>query len=105
MVLTTPIEMHAYSPQKMQMRPRMRAHATVQKLLCHRSYCEVILTLAQASCRLLFATRLLLSGRNQLCDAVRSRNPSKSTLAHDVVVAAVSHKHNSIICVGAGLIR
>jgi len=100
MVLTTPIEMHAYSPQKMQIRPRMRAHATVQK-----SYCELILTLAQASYRLLFATRLLLSGRNQLCDAVRSRNPSKSTLAHDVVVAAVSHKHNSIICVGAGLIR
>jgi len=48
---------------------------------------------------------LLLSGRNQLCDAVRSRNPSKSTLAHDVVVAAVSHKHHSIISVGAGLIQ
>jgi len=38
-------------------------------------------------------------------DAVRSRNLSKSTLAHDVVAAAVSHKHHSIICVGAGLIQ
>ena len=34
----------------------------------------------------------------------RSRNPSKSTLAHDSVAAAVSHKHHSIIRVGAGLI-
>ena len=38
-------------------------------------------------------------------DAVRSRNPSKSTLAHDAVAAAVSHKHHSIISVGAGLIQ
>jgi len=47
---------------------------------------------------------LLLSRLNQSPDAVPSRNPSKSTLAHDAV-AAVSHKHHSIIRVGAGLIQ
>jgi len=46
----------------------------------------------------------LLSRPNPLPDAVRSGNPSKSTLAHDAVAAAVSHKHHSIIRVGAGLI-
>jgi len=45
----------------------------------------------------------LLSRPNPSPDAVRSRSPSKSTLAHDVVTAAVSHKHHSIIRVGAGL--
>jgi len=40
-----------------------------------------------------------------VADAVRSRNPSKSTLTHDAVAAAVSHKHHSIIRVGAGLIQ
>jgi len=39
----------------------------------------------------------LLSPRNQLPDAVRSRNPSTSKLIHDAVAAAVSHKHHSII--------
>jgi hypothetical protein len=34
-----------------------------------------------------------------------SQPNSKSTLAHDAVAAAVSHKHHSIICVGAGLIH
>jgi len=38
-------------------------------------------------------------------DAVRSRNPSKSTLTLDAVAAAVSHKHHSIIRVCAGLIQ
>jgi len=33
------------------------------------------------------------------------KNPFKSTLAYDAVAAAVSHKHRSIICVGAGLIQ
>jgi len=37
----------------------------------------------------------LLSGPNHLPNAVRSRNSSKSTLAHDAVAAAVSHKHHS----------
>jgi len=36
---------------------------------------------------------------------VRSRNLSKSTVAHDAVAAAVLHKHHSIIHVGAGLIQ
>jgi len=36
---------------------------------------------------------------------VRSRNPSKSTLAHDAVATAVLHKHHPIIHVGAGLIQ
>jgi len=35
----------------------MRAYATVQKLLCHGSYCELILSLARASCRMSFAAR------------------------------------------------
>jgi len=46
-----------YSPQKMHMHSCMRAYATVQKLLCHGSYCKLILSLARASCRLSFATR------------------------------------------------
>jgi len=57
----------------------------------------------RAGCRL--PPALLLSRRNQSPDAVRSRNPSKSTLAHDAVAAAVSHKHHSIIRVDAGLIQ
>jgi len=48
---------------------------------------------------------LLPVPRNQSPDAVRSRNLTKSTLAHDAVAAAVSHKHHSIIRVGAGLIQ
>jgi len=50
-----------------------------------------------ASCRL--PTALLLSRRNQSPDAVRSRNPSKSTLAHDAVATVVLHKQYSIISV------
>jgi len=57
----------------------------------------------RAGCRL--PPALLLSRRNQSPDAVRSRNLSKFTLAHDAVAAAVSHKHHSIIRVGAGLIQ
>jgi len=48
---------------------------------------------------------VLLSRPNSLPVNVRSRNLSKSTLAHDAVPAAVSHKHHSIIRVGAGLIQ
>jgi len=57
----------------------------------------------RAICRL--SPAFLLARRNQSPDAVRSRNPSKSTLAHDAVAAAVLHKHHPIICVGAGLIQ
>ena len=50
--------MHAYSPQQMHMHSCMRAYATVLKLLCHGSYCELILSLARASWRLSFAAHL-----------------------------------------------
>jgi len=46
-----------HSPQKMYMHPCMRAYATVQKHFCHGSYCELLLSLAQASCRRSFAAR------------------------------------------------
>ena len=85
----------------------MRAYSTVQQLLCHGGYCELILSLARTSCRLLFTacpTARPLAG-NPLHDVVRSRNPSKSTLAHDAVATAVLHKHHPIIRVGAGLIQ
>ena len=35
----------------------MRAYSTVQQLLCHGGYCELILSLARTSCRLLFTAR------------------------------------------------
>jgi len=85
----------------------MRAYSTVQQLLCHGTYCELILSLARTSCRLLFTVRPTarpLAG-NPLRDAVRSRNPSKSTLAHDTVAIAVLHKYHPIIRVDAGLIQ
>jgi len=64
----------------------MRAYSTVQQLLCHGGYCELILSLARTSCRLLITARPTARPRagNPLRD-VRSRNPSKSTLAHDAV--------------------
>ena len=84
----------------------MCACATVQQVPCHGSYCELILSLARTSCGLLFTARPTarpLAG-NPLRDVIRSRNPSKSTLAHDAVATAVLHKHHPIIRVGAGLI-
>ena len=57
MVIATPVEMHAYFQQKMHMHSCMRAYAIVQKLLCHGSYCELILSLVRVSCRLLLAVR------------------------------------------------
>ena len=92
--------------KKMHMDSCMRAYSTVQQLLCHGGYCELILSLARTSCRLLFTARPTarpLAG-NPLRD-VRSRNPSKSTLAHDAVGTAVLHKHHPIIRVGTGLIQ
>jgi len=59
----------------------------------------------RAGCRLPPAQRLSRPLANPSPDAVRSRNPSKSTPAHDAVAAAVLHKHHSIIRVGAGLIK
>jgi len=85
----------------------MRAYSTVQQLLCHGGYRELILSLARTLCRLSFTARPTvrpLAG-NPLRDVVRSRNPFKSTLAHDAVATAVLHKHHPIIRVGAGLIQ
>ena len=89
----------------------MHAYATVQQLLCHGSYCELILSLARTTCRLSFPPALLPLRRaggppaSPLPDAVRLRNPSKSMLAHDAVATVVMHKHHPIIRVGAGLIQ
>jgi len=83
----------------------MRAYSTVQQLLCHGGYCELILSLARTSCRLLFTARPTARSLAALRDVVRSRNPSKSTLAHDAIATAVLHKHHPIIRVGAGLIQ
>ena len=57
MVLRTPVWMHACSPQKMHMHPCMRAYAMVEQLLCHGNYCDLILSLARALCKLSFAAR------------------------------------------------
>jgi len=64
-------------------------------------------SLARISCRLLFTARPAARppAGNLLPDAVRFKHPSKSTLAHDAVAAAVLHKHHAIIRVGAGLIQ
>jgi len=63
----------------------MRAYSTVQQLLCHGGYCELILSLARTSCRLLFTARPTARSLAALRDVVRSRNPSKSALVHDAV--------------------
>ena len=95
----------SHSPQKMHMRSCMHAYATVQKLLYHETIANLswVLREHRAGCRLPLAQPL--SRPNPSPDAVRSRNSSKSTLAHDAVAAAVLHKHHSIIRVGAGLIQ
>ena len=89
----------------MHMRSCMRAYATLQKRLCHETIANLssVLREHRAGCRL--PPALLPARRNQSPDAVRLRNPSKSTLAHNAVAAAVSHKHQSIIRLGAGLIQ
>jgi len=95
---------------------RKNAYGLVHARLCNdaedssplkllRTYLESCASIVQTVvCRPLLPP-LLLSRPNPLPDAVRSRNPSKSTLAHDVVAAAVSHKHHSIIRVGANPIQ
>ena len=104
------IYIHIYTyacTHTMHMDSCMRAYSTVQQLPYHGGYCELILSLARTSCRLLFTARPTarpLAG-NPLHNVVRSRNPSKSTLTHDVVATAVLHKHHPIIRVGAGLIQ
>jgi len=95
---------------------RKNAYGLVHARLCNgaeapfpwkllRIYLESCGSIVQAVvCRPLLPP-FLLSRPNPLPDAVRSRNPSKSTLAHDAAAAAVLHKHHSIIRVGAGLIQ
>jgi len=56
----------------MHMHPCMRAYATVQKLLCHRNYCELIWVLRKHRANCLLPPALLLSRRNQSPDAVQS---------------------------------
>ena len=109
MVLTTP-DKNAY------ILFAKNAHGLVHVRLCNgaeasfpwkilRTYLESCASIVQAViCRPLLLP-CLLCRQNPSPDAVRSRNPSKSTPAHDAVAAAVSHKHYSIICVGAGLIQ
>ena len=101
--------MHAYSPQKMHMRSCMCAYATAQKLLCHKTIANLswVLREHRADCRLPPAQppAQLLSRPIPSPDAVRSRNPSKSTLAHDAVAATGMHKHYSIIRLGVDLIQ
>jgi len=82
----------------------MRAYATVQQLPCHGRYCELILSLARTLCRLSFPAHPP-SFRPPPCNPNFTKYPSKSTLAHDVVAAAMLHKHHPIIRVGAGLIQ
>jgi len=66
-----------------------------------RTYLESCASIVQAVvCRPLLLP-LLLSRPNPSPDAVCSRNPSKSTLAHDAVASAVSHT----IRVSAGLVQ
>jgi len=95
---------------------RKNAYGLVHARLCNgadtslsrkllRTYLESCASIVQAVvCRPLLQP-LLLSRPNPSPDAVRSRNPSKSTLTHDAVTAAVLHKHHLIIRVGAGLIQ
>jgi len=67
-----------------------------------RTYVKSCASIVQAVvCRLLLPP-ILLSRPNPSHDADWSRNPSKSTLAHDAVQVS---KHHSIICVVAGLIQ
>ena len=106
MALTTPVCKHATLPAK-------NAYAPVHARLCNsaetslpwkllRTHLESCASIVQA---VIYRPLSSLSRPNQSSDAVRSRNPFKSTLAHDVVYAAVSHKHHLIIRVGAGLIQ
>ena len=103
MVLTTPVEMHTTLSSK-------NAYALVHARICNgaeaslpwkllRTYLESCASIVQAVVCSPLLLSLLLSRTNPSPDAVHSKNPSKSTLAHDTVTAAVSHKHHSIICV------
>jgi len=109
MVLTTPVKNACILSAE-------NAYGLVHARLCNgaeasltwkllQTYLESCASIVQAVfCRPLLLPPML-SRPNPSPDAVRSRNSSKSMLAHDAVAAAVSHKHQSIIRVGAGLIQ
>jgi len=87
---------------------RKNAHAPVHARLCHGAEISlpwktlrIVLSLMQTSCRLLFAKCCLyeIGWPTLLAQEIRP------TLAHDAVHTAVSHKHHSIFCIGAGLIQ
>jgi len=95
---------------------RKNAYGLVHARLCNgaaaslpwkllQSYLESCANIMQAVVCHPPSCRLDLARTPPSPDAVRLRNPSKSTLAHDAVATAVLHKHHSIICVGAGLIQ
>jgi len=94
--------MHATLPAK-------NAHAPVHARTCTSAETSLAWKILRtylehhAGCHL--PPALLLSPPNQSSDADRSRNPSKSTLAHDAVAAAVLHKHHLISRVGTGLVQ
>jgi len=89
------------------------AHAAVHARLCNgaeaslpwkllQTYLESCASIVQDA---VYRPPCCYLDENQSPATVRLRNPSKSTLVHDAVAAAVSHKHHSIIRVGAGLIQ
>ena len=104
MVLATPVELYAYSPEKMHL--HCLCNGVVASLTLE-AVANLSWVLREHSTGYRLPHASLLSRRNQSLEAVRSKHPSKSTLAqsHDAVAAAVSHKHHLIICVGAGLIQ
>ena len=91
----------------MHLHPCMRAHVTVQKLLCHGNHCELILSLVRAPCRLSFAVSTTAVSTKSVA---RRCSLKKSVQIHASSwrgrrCAAVSHKDHSFIRVGAGLIQ
>ena len=79
----------------MHLHPCMRAYATVQKLLCHENYCELILSPVRASFKQPSAARPASGPTNSVAlpsvrggaapppNDVRSRNHPKYTPVHD----------------------
>ena len=65
----------------------MYPYTSVQKLLYHRNYCDFMLSIVQASYRLLFVARLTVVSTTSVTrrSQTHSRKPSKSTLTHDAV--------------------
>jgi len=83
--------------KEMHLHSCMRAYAAVQKLLWHGSYCELILSLARASCRLSFATRPPASSSKYVarrCSLKKSvQIHASSWRGHRCGVAQVSFDH------------